>query len=101
MTECYFTPKKDTTSATICANCGLEKMLHTIGEGINASKVVIITDTKTDYPPTFEWSDEDIIDKFGMDDEDDFQPCDNCDLPDACADFGCAVKAGLHKPNDW
>jgi len=33
MTECYFTPKKDTTSATICANCGKEKMLHTMGEG--------------------------------------------------------------------
>lgn len=23
-----------------------------------------------------------------------FEPCDNCDLPDACADFGCAVKIG-------
>jgi len=33
MTECYFIPKKGTTSATICANCGLEKVLHTIGEG--------------------------------------------------------------------
>ena len=28
-------------------------------------------------------------------DEDTFQPCDNCDLPDACADFGCAIKQGL------
>lgn len=27
--------------------------------------------------------------------EDDFQPCDECDLPDACADYGCAIKAGL------
>jgi hypothetical protein len=43
MTECYFTPKKDTSSATICANCGLEKMLHTIGEGVKVSKVEIIT----------------------------------------------------------
>lgn len=100
MTECYFTPKKDTTSATICANCGLEKSLHTIGEGINANKTVIITDNN--YPPTFDWSDEDIIDRFGMDDdEDNFQCCDNCDLPDACADFGCAIKQGLREDPSW
>lgn len=41
MTECYFTPNKETTSATICAKCGKEKMLHTIGEGIKASTVII------------------------------------------------------------
>jgi len=29
------------------------------------------------------------------DDEDDFEPCSNCDGHDACADFGCAIKAGL------
>jgi hypothetical protein len=29
------------------------------------------------------------------DDEDDFQPCDECDGHDACEDFGCAIKAGL------
>ncbi len=30
------------------------------------------------------------------DDEDcDFQCCDNCDLPEACADFGCAIKNGI------
>jgi len=28
-------------------------------------------------------------------DESDFQPCDKCDLPDSCADFGCAVKQGI------
>lgn len=28
-------------------------------------------------------------------DEEDFQPCDHCDLPDACADFGCAIRAGI------
>lgn len=28
-------------------------------------------------------------------DEDSFQPCYNCDLPDACRDFGCAVKQGI------
>jgi hypothetical protein len=46
MTECYFVPKKDSTSATICANCGLEKMLHTIGEGLKVTKVEIITDAQ-------------------------------------------------------
>lgn len=25
----------------------------------------------------------------------DFQPCDECDLPDACYDFGCAIKSGV------
>lgn len=39
--ECYFTPSKETTSATICANCGKEKMLHTIGEGLKATKIII------------------------------------------------------------
>lgn len=29
------------------------------------------------------------------DDEDDFQPCSDCDGHDACADFGCAIKSGL------
>lgn len=43
MTECYFTPKKETTSATICANCGKEKMLHTIGDGIKPKKIIIYT----------------------------------------------------------
>jgi hypothetical protein len=31
------------------------------------------------------------------DDDDDFEPCDHCDLPDACADFGCAIKSGIRK----
>ena len=32
-----------------------------------------------------------------FDDDDEFQCCDNCDRPDACADFGCAIKSGLRK----
>jgi len=44
MTECYFIRKKNITSATICNNCGLEKMLHTIGEGIKVSVVNVIND---------------------------------------------------------
>jgi len=46
MTECYFTPKKDTTSATVCAKCGKEKMLHTIGEGLKVTSVIIFSDPK-------------------------------------------------------
>lgn len=51
MIECYFIPKKDTTSATICANCGKEKILHTIGEGLKANKVIITkyTNQKVKY----------------------------------------------------
>ncbi len=28
-----------------------------------------------------------------------FDPCGDCDLPDACEDFGCAIKQGLRTPN--
>ena len=31
-------------------------------------------------------------------DDDDFQCCGDCDLPDACSDFGCAIKQGIVKP---
>lgn len=43
------------------------------------------------------------IENADMSDSDDdcFDPCSDCDLPDACADFGCAIKAGLRKPNSW
>ncbi len=41
--ECYFTPRKDTSSATICSNCGQEKFLHTIGEGIKVSTYIVNT----------------------------------------------------------
>lgn len=41
MIECYFTPRKDTSSATICSNCGQEKFLHTIGERIKVSTYIV------------------------------------------------------------
>jgi len=41
--ECYFVPDNKTASATICVNCGKEKMLHTIGEGIKINKIIIIS----------------------------------------------------------
>jgi hypothetical protein len=40
--ECYFTPKKYTSSATICDNCGEEKFLHNIGEGFKTSNYINI-----------------------------------------------------------
>ena len=43
MIECYFIPSNNTSSETICGNCGKEKFLHTIGSGIKVSKSVIIT----------------------------------------------------------
>jgi hypothetical protein len=43
MIECYFIPNNNTSSATICGNCGKEKFLHTIGSGIKVSKSVILT----------------------------------------------------------
>jgi len=42
MIECYFIPNNNTSSATICGNCGKEKFLHTIGSGIKAYESVII-----------------------------------------------------------
>lgn len=30
--------------------------------------------------------------------DDNWQPCADCDLPDACADFGCAIESGIRKP---
>jgi len=32
------------------------------------------------------------------DEENEFDPCNECDLPDACADYGCAIKTGVVKP---
>ena len=42
MIECYFIPSIITSSATICANCGKEKFLHTIGKWIKVSKSMVI-----------------------------------------------------------
>lgn len=71
MNECYFTPNRVTTSATICANCGLEKMLHEMGEGIEEKKVIIISNTKIEHQ--IEMEEEEYY----------FDCCRDCDLPDA------------------
>lgn len=44
-----------------------------------------------------DWGDDDW-DYWGDDDWDYFICCDNCDLLDACADFGCAIKTGVRIP---
>jgi hypothetical protein len=41
MIECYFIPNNNTSSTTICGNCGKEKFLHTIGSGIKVSTYFI------------------------------------------------------------
>lgn len=33
-------------------------------------------------------------------DEDSFEECDKCDRPDACADFGCAIRQGIKKDTE-
>lgn len=33
--------------------------------------------------------------------EEEFDCCANCDLPDACSDFGCAIKQGLRDEDDF
>ena len=35
------------------------------------------------------------------DDGEDFECCDNCDLPDACYDFGCAVEQNLKSEDEF
>jgi hypothetical protein len=31
--------------------------------------------------------------------DDGFECCSDCDLPDACADFGCAIEKGIRIPS--
>lgn len=46
--------------------------------------------------------DDDFLeDEYDGDDVTTFWPCDNCDLPDACEDFGCAIKKGLREDPSW
>jgi hypothetical protein len=39
----------------------------------------------------------DVEEDSYWEDEDNFQCCDNCDLPDACSDYGCAIQQGLRR----
>ena len=38
---------------------------------------------------------------FDEEEINDFEPCEDCDLPDACADFECEIKAGIKEPSNW
>lgn len=73
---------KETEKLTECPICGAKW-------GFNE-----IQFQECDSCGTPDFEDEDEYDY----EEDNFNSCDSCDLPDACADFGCAVKAGLKKP---
>ena len=35
-----------------------------------------------------------------MENEFEFEHCCDCDLPDACSDYGCAKKQGFPRKND-
>lgn len=52
---------------------------------------------------TAEWfCSQECYDSYFEDmDDDHFQCCADCDLPDACRDFGCAIKAGIVKRRYW
>jgi hypothetical protein len=47
----------------------------------------------------FERSREDEREAMDLDDENNFEPCSDCDQPDACFDFGCAIENGIRRPN--
>lgn len=63
----------------------------------NSKAIIHFTDFRycqkaTDFPTEF---DDNAIDEI------EFYPCDDCDLPDACSDHGCAIKAGIKKSPSW
>lgn len=45
-------------------------------------------------------SNQNLPEPIDDDSEIEFPICDNCDLPDACADYGCAIKSGVRKITD-
>jgi hypothetical protein len=51
MIECYFIPSNNTSSTTICGNCGKEKFLHTIGSGIKTSKQQTLEEASWRFNP--------------------------------------------------
>jgi hypothetical protein len=72
MIECYFVPSNNTSSATICGNCGKEKFLHTIGSGIKTSKQQTLEEAVEKYAEPYkcpatndnEYCKHDIISAF-------------------------------------
>jgi len=70
---------------------------YCVAEGADPSTVVYIT-----LQEAKDWG---LIDDLGdheeyNPDDDDFETCINCDISDACRDFGCAIKQGLRKIDD-
>lgn len=56
-----------------------------------------VIDDINELPPPYEPTDPVADWDNEIDDDDSWEPCDNCDMPDACADFGCAIKQGLRE----
>lgn len=71
-----------------CFECGSECFCH------GDIDDVIVSKTPGNCEGCGCMDDEKINDEWISDDSD-FQQCDNCDLPDACEDFGCAIKSGI------
>ena len=75
-----------------------EDMVDTIVEGVGK----VIADVEERYTQQQMEIGQIVDDVFTkedtcFEDDDSFQCCDNCDLPDACYDYGCAIKLGLRR----
>lgn len=79
-------------------DCGEWFDLHDGYASKSSNKVICKACYKTQIEEQEQIERDEMEDSFWVDEEDEFEPCDNCDLPDACADFGCAIKNGI-KPN--
>lgn len=94
----YFEPKQhqeqtgdcQTDGHYLCAECKHIAPAEQMDEGDNVMRF---------YPEV--WKQNRIDDMNDNDLDDDFQCCDDCDLPDACADFGCVIKEGLKRINHY
>lgn len=72
-------------SGSLCCQCGLRKKAI-------LDKCISCNHGWTEKSLEEDWSDDDD------DDDDSFEPCSDCDLPDACCDYAqCAIRAGIRK----
>jgi hypothetical protein len=80
--EDYLKPGSAMVTCDECKGTGVERWCPACGENLSGT-----TNLDLDDPDD------------GFEDEDSWQPCADCDLPEACGDFGCAIKQGL-RPHD-
>lgn len=75
-----------------CIQCGSECYCH----GDIDDVIVSHTPRRCEGCGCEELFDQDVVDY--PEEEEDFEPCADCDQPDACGDFcECAIKAGLRE----